>query len=90
MSWSVSAIGKAGPVAAKVAADLAAVKCSEPEETIKNTIGNVIAIALKEFPPDFPVRVRASGSQYSPSGTPSTPQINQLSVTLEPIYGFVE
>jgi hypothetical protein len=87
MSWSVSATGKAAAVAAKVAADLSKIKCAEPEETIKNAVGSAIAAGLAVFPPDVPVKVSASGSQ---SDRGSGQLTNQLSVDMQPIWGFIE
>lgn len=86
MSWSVSQIGKAFAVAERVAAEIARIKCIEPEETVKNHVGAAIAAALAAYPADFVVEVEASGSQYSPSGHP----VNSLSVKVRPIHGFVE
>lgn len=87
MSWSVSAVGKASAVAARITDDIARTKCSEPEETIKNNVGGVIATALGAFPPSTPVRVDASGSQSTLD--PEKP-VNQLSLRIEPIWGFIE
>ena len=91
MSWSVSAIGKASAVAAKLAADFTKIKCNEPEETIKNTVASALATALAAFPEKCAVRVEASGSQWvpDPTGAPSA-MTNQLSVKVEPIHSFLE
>jgi hypothetical protein len=93
MSWSVSAIGKAGPVAAKIAKDLAAIKCIEPEETIKNGVATIVAAALAAYPDTYAVTVSASGSQssgYNPD-QPGSPvgHVNNLTVNISPLYGFV-
>jgi hypothetical protein len=87
MSWHVSAVGKAPAVATKLAADIARMKCAEPEEAIKNSIAEVIAKALSAFPPDCAVRVEARGSQ---SPAPNDKFTNQLKVSIEPLWGFVE
>lgn len=90
MSWSVNAIGKPAAVAAKLAKDFAGIKCTEPEETIKNKVAEAIAVGLAAFPAGMAVRVEASGSQYVPdAGSPAQAQ-NQLRVELMPLYGFVE
>jgi hypothetical protein len=89
MSWSVSAIGKASAVAAKLATQFANIKCTEPEETIKNTVASAVAVALKAFPASYVVRVDASGSQSKSHADPNA-ATNQLSVKIDPIYGFVE
>jgi len=88
MSWSVSVVGKPAAVAAKVAKELAAVKCSEPEEEIKNSVASIVATALGAFPEGAAVKVNASGSQYSPNNDGK--KVNNLSVSIEPLYGFVE
>ena len=91
MSWSVGAIGKPRAVATKIAADLNNNKCMEPEETIKGIVGNAIAEALKAMPESSAVQVEASGSQsqadYKDSSKGFT---NQLSVKIQPLYGFAE
>lgn len=93
MSWSVGAVGKASAVAAKIAKDIAAVKCSEPEETIKNSVGTIIATALAAYPDTYAVTVGASGSQGT-GHSPDQPgvaigQVNTLQVSIGPLYGFV-
>lgn len=90
MSWSVMAIGRPAAVAASVAKTTAAIKCVEPEETIKNAIAGAIATALGAFPPTYAVRVEASGSQSTPDHTKPAEISNSLSVKIEPIWGFVE
>jgi hypothetical protein len=90
MSWSVSAIGKASAVAAKAAEQFAAIKCSEPEETIKNTAASAVALALSAFPAHYAVRLTASGSQHQPDQSKPDEKVNNLRVEIEPIWGFVE
>lgn len=91
MSWSVSAVGRASAVAAKLARDFSSIKCSEPEETIKNTVASAIATALSAFPPGSSVQVSANGSQQSVEYGKDTPEkINQLTVSIAPLWGFVE
>jgi len=90
MSWSVSAVGKPAAVAASIAKSIGSSKCYEPEETIKNTIGTVLATALAAFPPNSAVRVEASGSQSVPDSTKPGVATNSLTVKIEPLWGFVE
>ena len=90
MSWSVTAVGKPAKVAEAVAKQIAAVKCSEPEETIKNTLGTAIATALAAFPPGVAAKVEASGSQYVPDTRKPDEKQNTFSVSVQAIYGFVE
>ena len=87
MSWSVSAVGKASAVSAKLHNQLAAIKCNEPEESIKHNIATAIWVALQAFPTSAAVRVDASGSQ---NGSGPNDVVNQLIVKIEPLYGFVE
>jgi len=91
MSWTVAAIGKPAAVAAKLAADFAKNPCSEPEETIRQAVAGIVATSLAAFPPNYAVRVEASGSQSCPdfSKAPNE-KTNQLSVTILPLWGFVE
>lgn len=90
MSWSVNKIGKPGAVRAAVAMELARIKCSEPEESIKNSVASALDAALAAFPPSVVVSVSASGSQYAPDSTKPTEFQNNLMVKLDPVYGFVE
>lgn len=91
MSWSVSAIGRASAVAAKLAAEFTNYKCMEPEETVKGNVAAAVAAALAAFPPNQVVRVQAGGSQSSLASTDGPVRaINNLNVAIEPVYGFVE
>ena len=90
MSWSVSAIGKPAAVAAKLVKDFAGIKCAEPEETIKGNVAAAVAAALAVFPASMAVRVEASGRQYAPDSNKPEGKQNQLSVKLEPLFGFIE
>jgi hypothetical protein len=91
MSWSVSAIGKSDAVARKLATDFAAIKVTGPEVDVVNSAAAAIAAALAAQVPPTAVRVAASGSQSSmgQSGSP-TSYTNTMSISIEPIYGFVE
>lgn len=90
MSWSVAAIGKPAAVAAKIKADLGAYKCQEPEETIKQTIGNAIEQALNAMPANAAVEVTGNGSQGSINPAEPGKVTNSFSVTVKNLYGFVE
>lgn len=90
MSWSVIRLGKPKAVQVKLAQDFANIKCSEPEETIKNTVASAVNIALTVFPPNIVVKVEASGSQYAPDPKKPDEMQNTLTVKLEPLYGFTE
>ena len=87
MSWSVLAVGKPSAVAAKLEKDFTAYKCSEPEETIRQSVAMAVSTALAAFPEASAVRVDASGSQSQGADGKAT---NTLSVKIEPLYGFVE
>jgi hypothetical protein len=94
MSWSISVVGKAGAVATKVTEQLTRIKCSEPEETIKNSVGSILITALAAYPGNSAVSVSASGSQGSAYDSEGKPvpgsHVNSLSVALTPLYGFVD
>jgi hypothetical protein len=91
MSWSVAKVGKAAAVREKLAEDFNRIKCSEPEETIKNLVRDAIHTELGAYPPNFPVRVEACGSQSTPDYSKAPHEIlNSMSVKLEPVHGFVE
>lgn len=93
MSWSVSAVGRPKAVAAKIAKDIVAITCPEPEQTIKQSVATAIAAALEHYPEGYAVSVSASGSQ-SPGydSEKHTPQglLNSLTVSISPLYGFVD
>lgn len=94
MSWSVSGVGRAAAVARKLQNDCAAIKCAEPEETIKNCVATIIATALAAYPESYAVSVGASGSQgpgYDPTKVGAVlGMVNSLSVSISPLYGFVD
>lgn len=93
MSWSVSRVGKAKAVAVQLAIDLAKIKCSEPEEAIKELFAQQVALALAAYPESSAVAVSASGSQsptYDGSGSPNGGHVNNLNVKIDPLYGFIE
>jgi hypothetical protein len=86
MSWSVSGIGRPVAVAAKLAADLSAYKCVDPEESVKQAAAALLAAALAAQDPVSVVKVSASGSQ----GTSGNSIYNSVRIEVEPVYGFIE
>jgi hypothetical protein len=91
MSWSVSAIGKPAAVAAKVAADLAQYRCTEPEEAVRQLAGTLLSTALCAQHPDSVVQVSASGSQSNRYVDGKVDGwTNSLEVKVQPLSGFVE
>lgn len=86
MSWSVSAVGRAGAVSKKIAEELGKVLCNEPEESIKRAVGEIVETSLSACDPNQAVRVEASGSQSDFHGV----KTNQLKVDIQPIWGFLE
>lgn len=89
MSWSFYAVGKPAAVLNKARAELTRYKCSEPEETIKGKVLNILEASLLAFPSDAAVQIEACGSQTTDSSKPNT-AVNTLSVAIKPLYGFVE
>jgi hypothetical protein len=53
-------------------------------------VAGAIAAALNAYPTASAVKVEASGSQSTNSAELAGHAVNQLSVKIEPIYGFVE
>lgn len=88
MSWSVSAIGKTPAVATEIAQQFGTYKCAEPEETVRQAALVLINSALSAQDPSTVVRVSAAGSQGLNYTTKAV--YNQVTVTIEPQYGFVE
>ncbi len=93
MSWSFHALGKPMAVLQKARKDLH-YPCAEPEESIKQKFLNILEVSLISFPEVSAIKVVASGSQSSAYDTEgkSVPDrfINSLSITIEPVWGFVE
>lgn len=92
MSWSVNAVGKAPAVARAIEEQFDRQgKCAEPEETVRISARAVIAAALKAQGDNVIVKVAASGSQgmYNWNKEPKE-NSNQLSISIDPIYGFCE
>jgi hypothetical protein len=90
MSWSVGAIGKASAVATEIAKQFTnGSKCAEPEESIRQAAASLIATSLgAQTDPSKAVKVQASGSQSEDYTTKLVS--NSLSISIEPVYGFVE
>jgi hypothetical protein len=88
MSWSYRGVGRPKPLAEAAAASLAAVKCAEPEETIKAKVAEIIGTCLAAFPDDGAVEIEAHGSQSTDSSKPGV-AVNSLTVNIKPLYGFV-
>lgn len=68
-------------------------KCNEPEETVRQAALAVIAAAIAAQDPASAVKVSASGSQsekYDSNGQRTGVFTNSLSISIEPLYGFVE
>ena len=93
MSWSVGATGRAAALIPVLEGQFAGYQCAEPEEGVRQAAKGVILSALKAQSPQVPVKVLACGSQ-SQTGQPGAPgallTTNNLSITIEPIHGFIE
>lgn len=92
MSWSVNATGRAPAVAASIEQQFSGYKCSEPEETVRQQARATIAAALAAQSPDRAVKVAAHGSQSVTGHADGAADTitNNLSITVEPIHGFLE
>jgi hypothetical protein len=88
MSWSVGAIGKAPAVAAEIERQFNQSKCSEPEEGVRQAARSTIAAALAAQDPAIVVDISAYGSQSTDYKTNALR--NQLTLKIEPRYGFIE
>lgn len=87
MSWSFSAAGKPQAVAAKARETKALYPCQEPEESIRKAALELIAVAAEAQGPGTVLKVSGSGSMYTNNGAV---QSSQLTISVEPIYGFLE
>ena len=91
MSWGLQVIGKAPAVRKEIALQATKIKCSEPEETVRQAALSAIEAALSAQGDSVVVKVSASGSQgteYQANG--QGPIYNQLTITVDPQHGFVE
>jgi hypothetical protein len=90
MSWSVSAVGKAKAVRAEIARQFASGTASaEPEESVRQAAAGLMDAALAAQGDDIAVRANANGSMSFKDWNSKTNPSNSLSVTIEPIAGFV-
>lgn len=89
MSWSINVVGKVSAVRAKAQDDLKQINCMEPEESIKNAVGDIIDTSLCAYPHSVAVKIIANGSQYKPFADKEG-IINSVNLTIEPLYWFVE
>ncbi len=93
MSWSVSAVGKASAVKAKLVKEIE--DCCrhlvEPERTVALAASVLLSASLDAQIPDSAVKASAFGSQ-STRGVKGQPDAvtNSLKIEVEPIHGFVE
>lgn len=91
MSWSFYGVGKPAAVLAKARTELERIKCSEPEETIKNKVLDILTASLLAMPAASAVDLKASGSQSMVDyADPSKGVANQLILEIKPLFGFVE
>lgn len=92
MSWSVGAVGKPSAVRGAIAKQFTnGGKCSEPEESIRQAAAAIIDKALEAQGDKVALNVSASGSQNSDYSTaPPTVTSNNLKISIDVIYGFVE
>jgi hypothetical protein len=91
MSWSFYGVGKPGPVLAKARTELERIKCSEPEETIKNKVLDILTASLLAMPPQSAIDIKASGSQSMVDYNDASKGVaNNLVIEIKPLYGFVE
>jgi hypothetical protein len=92
MSWSFYAVGKPAAILNKARTELERIKCSEPEETIKNKVLDILVASLLAMPASSAISVKASGSQSSEwkDNAATGKQSNTLILQIEPLYGFVE
>ena len=91
MSWSVSAIGKAGAVRSSIAGQFSkSGPCMEPEESVRLAVASAIDKSLEAQDPNAPVKVMASGHQGFKDHSTKAGLYNQLNITIEQLHGFIE
>lgn len=90
MSWSFYAIGKPRAVLESARKQLSAIKCAEPEETIKGKFLSMLEASMLVMPDASAVRIEANGSQSARAAGEDGRFTNSFSAKIEPLYGFVE
>lgn len=91
MSWSVSSFGRAGSVQKQIADQFEkGGKCSEPEESIRQSAKETLDKALGSFDPTLVVEVNAVGSMTYRDWNNKTGVSNSLTISIVPKYGFLE
>ena len=87
MSWSFTAVGKPKAVMDKASKEMLSSTLMEPEKIIRQAVFNILITSLSAMPDDSAVNIAANGSQWKrDDGT----ALNNLSIKIEPLYGFVE
>ena len=87
MSWSFNAVGRPSLVLAQARTQFAAIKCAEPEETIKTKALHILEASLLAMPEASAVQIEAHGSQSVSSDGKAS---NQLLFKITPLHGFVD
>jgi len=87
MSWSFTAVGKPKAVMDKASKEMLSSTLMEPEKTIRQAVFDILITSLSSMPDDSAVKIETNGSQWKrDDGT----ALNNLSVKIETLYGFVE
>ena len=92
MSWSVSAIGKASSVKAKLDKEIEDLlkHLPKPENSVAEAAKVLLDATLDAQVPDAAVKASAWGSQSQFYGQGSDRITNSVKVEVEPVPGFVE
>ncbi len=91
MSWSLTAIGKLGPLNAEVDRQFALIKAAGNDPALCQAAHAVISAALAaQGDPAAALKVNASCNQIAGTGPGGKPaNSSMLYITVEPIAGFV-
>jgi hypothetical protein len=83
-------MGFSSAVAEKIAKDFDGIHgLHEPEQSLKNGAAAIVAAALETYPPEFAVKVSASGSQGKLDWNKAdSPMVNGLKLEIEPLWNF--
>lgn len=91
MSWSVTVFGRVEKVRAAIADQFKTSSgCAEPEESVRQSAAKLIDDSLAAQDQQFAIEVSASGSQSFKDWQAKTGVSNQLTITIQPKYNFVE
>jgi len=85
--WQITYMGKTAAIAEKLKTD--EVKCDDLEKDVVDKVRAAMIAALEQYPDGSVAQISAAGHQLEVSEDGKR-AVNYLSITINPIQGFVE